>query len=246
MYVKRRLKPFRGKELFFYEFASGSGDLSRLLLDIGFQGAGFDLNSGACEKNRQKNKKDIDSGRYKVRNENFFETALARSADLVACCMFLEHLPQPDVERFLTVCQRVLRPEGLLVVLVPASAKHWGVEDEIAGHQRRYEFQDFREMAKKAGWRLRHLTGLTYPLSNWLLPFSNRLVRGHEGHLRNLSEQERTVLSGDRQVPFKTVYPDFLRIFLNPVVLYPFYILQRLFRNHPDSLVIYAELKKVF
>lgn len=48
----------------------------------------------------------------------------------------LEHLERP--EELLKEAHRVLQPDGILVVTVPALQWLWGDEDDVAGHFRRY------------------------------------------------------------------------------------------------------------
>jgi hypothetical protein len=45
--------------------------------------------------------------------------------------------------------------------------------------------------------------------------------------------QEQTWPSGIRAVPFMTVFPLWFRLILNPIVLYPLFIIQRMF-YHAD------------
>jgi hypothetical protein len=121
--------------------------------------------------------------------------------------------------------------------------RHWGIEDEIAGHVKRYELHEFDPIARRYGFHLQHLAGLTYPVGNLLLPISNYLVRKRESAKKSLTLRERTILSGNREVIFKTDFPAGFASVLNPVTLYPFHMLQKLFRKHSNSMVIYAELK---
>lgn len=57
----------------------------------------------------------------------------------------------------------------------------------------------------------------------------------------NLAIAERTRLSGNRAVPFKTTFPALLRIVLNEAVMYPFHVLQKRNAGNDRSLVVYAE-----
>ena len=60
-------------------------------------------------------------------------------------------------------------------------------------------------------------------------------------HKLALSAQERTRLSGNRDVAFKTLFPPVLGLVLNETVLSPLHWLQKLNARNPRSMVIYAE-----
>jgi SAM-dependent methyltransferase len=212
------------------------------LLELGLSGIGFDLNATACENNAALNKDAIAAGRYRVENADFLHAPLVDRADVIISSMMLERLLPGEVDAYFRRCRRVQAPGGLIVTLVPGSPAHWGIEDEIAGHHKRYSFACFDAIAHTHGFRVAHVAGLTYPLSNWLLPLSNFLTQRRERDKLGLPMQERTVLSGNRDVRWKTVFPRFVAYLVNEATLYPFYLLQRAFRNHPGSMVIYCEL----
>jgi hypothetical protein len=67
------------------------------------------------------------------------------------------------------------------------------------------------------------------------------LVRRAERNKESLTMREKTVLSGHRAVPFKTSFPDALGLVLNKRTMYPFYLLQKCFRDNKSALVIYGE-----
>ena len=62
--------------------------------------------------------------------------------------MVLEHLDEEDELRYFEKCEQDLKPGGFAILLVPASPAHWGVEDEIAGHYRRYTFDSLRVLLR--------------------------------------------------------------------------------------------------
>lgn len=241
LYVKQRLR-HRGIRTFI-EVGAGNGYLSRELLKLGFRGTGLDLNPDACENNRRLNVEAVQAGRYAVRREDF-ATATLDPVDLVISSMVIEHLDADDVRVYFERCRDLLNHTGLVVTIVPASPRHWGIEDDVAGHRRRYTRDLFRAIAAEHGLRLAHLAGLTYPVSNLLLGLSNRLVRRSESWKLRLGEHARTVASGDRHVTGKTEFPGFVRFLVNEATLYPLHLLQRLFTGHPDALVLYAEFEK--
>jgi hypothetical protein len=129
----------------------------------------------------------------------------------------------------------------MAILLVPASPKHWGIEDDVAGHIRRYTRHGLERRLDELGWSVRHVAGLTYPLSNILLPLSNLLVRRAEQWKMRLDQPERTTRSGVREIRFKTTFPSVLSMALNERTLYPFHLLQKACRQRDSALVLYAE-----
>jgi SAM-dependent methyltransferase len=68
----------------------------------------------------------------------------------------LEHL---DDGRALAEWHRVLRPDGLLFLLVPAWPSLWSHRDEHAGHRRRYTRRTLRAAVEAAGFEVLELRG---------------------------------------------------------------------------------------
>ncbi len=224
------------------ELGSGNGQLSNLLLRQGLRGVGFDLNSSACANNAALNHEPLLSGRYKIENSDFMQVEITEKVDIVISSMVLEHLSDQTLDRYFEKCKVVLNSSGLIISLVPSSEKHWGIEDDIAGHLRRFSFESFEKIAAKHSLKLVHSAGLTYPLSNWLLPLSNYLVRRAESSKLKLTQQQRTISSGNRSVFLKARFPSFFRYLINRVTLAPFIWLQAATIRNPNALVIYNEL----
>jgi len=97
----------------------------------------------------------------------------------------------------------------------------------------------------QTGWNVGHLAGLTFPVSNFLLPVSNFLVNRSEKSKLGLSAIERTKSSGRRNVRFKTHFPSLLGLVLNRYVLWPLHLLQKIFKNSDKALVIYFESRPI-
>jgi SAM-dependent methyltransferase len=239
MYFKERLRRLpRGR---FVEVGTGQGIVSRTLLDLGWNGSGYDLNGESLAIAAQVNRSAMSEGRYRVIERDWLDTAAGEPVDLIVSCMVLEHMADADEGRYFERCKSVLRPGGTGVLFVPGSPRHWGMEDQIAGHFRRYTFAGLRQRIVEHGLQVRHLAGLTFPISNVLYPLSEYLVRRAERNKMKLAVAERTRLSGNRAVPFKTTFPALLRIVLNETVMYPFHVLQKLSAGNDRSLVLYAE-----
>ena len=242
MYFKERLAKLpRGR---FVEVGAGQGIVSKTLLDCGWSGSAYDLNGESLAVASEVNRPAVSEGRYRVVHGDWLESPAEASPDLVVSCMVIEHLDDAKEARYFERVRDSLAPGGTGVLLVPGSPEHWGVEDEIAGHFRRYTFEELRRRIESHGLAVRHIAGLTFPVSNLLFPLSEFLVRRAERRKMELSVQQRTELSGNRAVPFKTTFPGVLRLLLNEVVMYPLHLLQKLNARNARSMVIYAEFTR--
>ncbi len=243
MHLATRLysSDMRGRS--FYEIGCGTGLTSKVLLSMGMKGTGFDLHLPSCKANKKRNRTFVDTGNYSIRNENFLTAQGLEKVDLIISCMVVEHLDENSEKKFFEKALSLLKKNGKLITIVPGSMKHWTIEDDIVGHQRRYEMSGIKKrFDPNDRTDVADLRGLTYPLSNFLLPLSSFLVKRQEGAKLRLSDQERTELSGNRNVNFKTHYPSFFSVLLNPLTLLPFYILQSIFKKNTNSIVLYSEL----
>jgi SAM-dependent methyltransferase len=243
LYIKKRLKGYSKKT--FLEIGSGNGFLSNELLSIGLTGIGCDLNRSACLNNQILNKKDIEKGYYKVIEGDFLNQKFKSKFDIIISSMVIEHLEDKILESFIAQIKELLLPDGKIIFLVPSSMKYWGIEDDIAGHVKRYEYEDFTLLSKNNSLQINHLAGLTYPLSNWLFKLSNRIVKKNESDKLALNELERTVYTGNRDVLYKTKFPFYFKLFFNEIVMYPFYLLQLLNLKNKNCMIIYCELKLI-
>jgi SAM-dependent methyltransferase len=70
--------------------------------------------------------------------------------DLITTLDVIEHID--DDVRALRELRRVLRPDGRLLVAVPAFMFLWGVQDEVSHHHRRYTAGTLRRALTEAGF----------------------------------------------------------------------------------------------
>ena len=92
------------------------------------------------------------------------EEAGFKEASLPAAGLFdvLEH--QPDEASFLSFLRDRLVPGGRLYVTVPAFGALWSVDDDVAGHYRRYTRSSLTRSLVAAGFRVDAMTYLFSPL----------------------------------------------------------------------------------
>ncbi len=241
MYLRERLAGVTPGR--FVEIGPGAGHITALLLDSGWSGAVFDLEGQTVERLRQRFCAAIEEGRLEVHQADFVAQGvhLSGPVDLVISCMVMEHLDDIQEAAYMTTAARLLQRGGRMIGLVPGSPAAWGIEDDIAGHLRRYTRPALGELAARTGWRLQHACGLTYPVSNLLLPISNWLVARNEKNKLALSVLDRTKQSGRREVRFKTHFPMLLNGLLNDITMRPLHWLQKRAGAAESALVLYFE-----
>lgn len=88
-----------------------------------------------------------------------FEAGLpvdSEAVDLVTSLDVVEHIEND--EELLAEFYRVLRPNGLVIITVPAYKKLWTYWDDVLGHKRRYEKKVLERKLRKAGFRIEKIS----------------------------------------------------------------------------------------
>ncbi len=103
--------------------------------------------------------------------------------DVVCAFEVLEHIE--DDRAALAQWASWLKPGGRLLMSVPAHMKLWTARDEWAGHVRRYERNELREVFGKAGLEIEDFECYGFPLTNlseWVSApiFARNIHRGSE------------------------------------------------------------------
>jgi 2-polyprenyl-3-methyl-5-hydroxy-6-metoxy-1,4-benzoquinol methylase len=228
----------------FVEVGGGDGYLTMLLLSMGWHGIAVELDTVSAEKLKTRFAKEISTHQLDVVCTNFLTYTPPQSVDLVISSMVIEHLPDDQESQFVANAHRMLHNGGRIIILTPLSPAHWGIEDDVAGHVRRYTRERLNWLIATHQFHVVQLVGLTYPVSNLLLPLSNALVYHHESSKLAIDQYQRTLDSGHRNVPLKTYVPLVFRVITNEYALWPLYIIQNWFHNHPHTLVGYIEAIK--
>lgn len=171
---------FRKKKIL--DLGCGTGRMMVVLRDFG-QVSGADISDEAitfCQKQGFQNLKKIDAEKsLPFPNETF---------DLITAFDLLEHLKND--QKILLEINRLLRPQGLLLVTVPALPVLWSKHDEAFGHQRRYLKKDLILKVQKTNFQVIRLTYFNF----FLLPgifLGGRLVNllfksKHRSHILKL------------------------------------------------------------
>jgi SAM-dependent methyltransferase len=94
--------------------------------------------------------------------------------DVIFVLDVLEHIRKDDLA--LQELRRALVPGGLVLLTVPALMSLWSVNDEAAGHHRRYDAGGLRAAAEAAGYEVVDIRYFMFLLSP-LLALQRRLLR---------------------------------------------------------------------
>jgi 2-polyprenyl-3-methyl-5-hydroxy-6-metoxy-1,4-benzoquinol methylase len=225
----------------FLEVGVGSGRLAALLLSRGLRGYGIDASQEAIALAQSELRHEIADGRIRLLCGDIFDThpTTFERVDLALSMMVMEHV-EDDVG-FVRSITRFIRPGGQLIISVPARRDLWSIEDETVGHVRRYDRADLERTLRTAGLTDIVIHSVAVPVANMLYRLGNLMIkRSTERRKTQWDKREQTHHSGIREVPFKTVFPKWFRLILNPVVLYPFFVMQRLFYQTNLGLEIMA------
>lgn len=153
------------------------------------------------------------------------------SFDLVCAFEVLEHIE--DDRSALKQWRARIKPEGWLLISVPAFQSRFGPWDEKAGHFRRYEPRDLGNILVASGFTPLSIDTYGFPLGSVLEWVRHRTVRGR--HLVQ-SMVERTASSG------RALQPPEALAWATQLGTAPFRMLQRPFARseHGIGLVVLA------
>jgi SAM-dependent methyltransferase len=214
----------------FVDVGCGGGAVSKVLLDMNMKGTAIDYSTEALKIAREELKDYAALGRIAiVEGDATKDVAVSKDHDCGISYMVMEHV-EDDVG-FARQCAQLVRDGGHFVFAVPGRRDKWTVEDETVGHLRRYDRDDLKAVLEKAGLQDVKVISVAVPVANLLLGVSDYMIKrsGELSKKDTMSLEEQTKLSGIREIPWKTVFPAWVKIILNPITLYPLFVIQRLF-----------------
>ena len=100
MYLRERLEHIKPRR--FIEIGPGSGEITQLLLDIGWTDQYYDLEAVTIARLQMRFAKNIEQGRYLDVNADYLSPPRQPGpADLVISCMVMEHLEDASESAFI-------------------------------------------------------------------------------------------------------------------------------------------------
>lgn len=139
------------------DIGTGTGSNLRMLREQGYQNiTGVDLNEVAARYCLAKGFTSVLVG--DANHLPFSESQF----DLILATDTIEHIE--DDQKSLREIHRLLSPGGCVIVVVPAFASLWGLQDIVAQHKRRYHMDDLRKKIRSCGLTIRKAYYFNYLL----------------------------------------------------------------------------------
>lgn len=165
------IKPYLKGDIL--EIGSGIGNISKYVLADGYSLTLSDYDSDYCHylKNNfsaVQNMKDVVS--IDLQHDDFYNKykSLAQRFDTVYLLNVLEHLA--DAEKAIAYCHFLLKPQGYLIILVPAYRFLYCRLDAELHHYKRYTMKELTQLALWQNLRLIHKQYFNaLGIAGWLL-----------------------------------------------------------------------------
>jgi len=169
---------------------------------------------------------------------DFMDVRLETSFDVVVACEVLEHIE--NEEAFLGKIAGLLKIGGRMILSVPARKSLWAVDDEMAGHFRRYEKTEIVQLLSMNGFRPKEVISYGFPFVNLSRTARVMLARWQYAEKSRWSKNQRTKDSGSMlRGPLITS----LGFFVNPVTVRPLCLFSSMFnsRDWSDGYLVISE-----
>lgn len=215
------------------EFGYGSGDMLLLFASLGLEVFGFDISEAAVENAGSRIEKNpaLKSKISLLPNNCDIH---GRRYDYIMAFEILEHIE--DDLASLKEWRDILNENGKLMLSVPAHRSKWCGNDIVAGHYRRYEKADMKELLENAGFHVLYFWSYAYPLSILLDIFLGK--RACDESEKGLTMEELSKQSG-----VKRKRSPFNRLVASDFFLAPFFLMQRWFldKDLSSAFLVVAE-----
>lgn len=204
----------------FVEMGAGTGAMTRIFLERGFEGACHDLG----EDSRQLIRANLAPYGRRIEVVDDPAALAPASFDYLFAFEVLEHIER-DAEA-LAAWAAALRPGGRVLLSVPAHARKYGRSDQLVGHVRRYEKRALQQLLEGAGFGDIRIVNYGFPVTELTRRFSNFLVRDDRSY-DALTPEQRSIRSAQAK---PRAINRWLGVFSGSLVT-PFCAVQRWFYN---------------
>ena len=133
----------------FIEIGCGNGLVLMLLEKLKYSITGLDIHMEGLKIARSRtNATLICADVYKFKSKKKY--------DAIGMFDVIEHIGED--ERFLKKCGELLKPNGKIIITVPADMKLWSQMDLVSGHKRRYTKSSLINILVKLGYKIEFIS----------------------------------------------------------------------------------------
>ena len=144
----------------FLETGIGTGTMTKMLLDRGYTGFGFDI----AKENIQTASQVLEKDRHSIVLLSELNEATVSPVEYLFAFEVLEHI-ENDLKS-LSDWSQYLVPGGKLLISVPARMKNYREDDQFVGHIRRYEKDTLKKLFTESGFENIEIISYGVPLLN--------------------------------------------------------------------------------
>ena len=142
----------------------GSGSLLTRLAKYNFKAQGIDLSEAFVKFVEKKLKTENLDRQIKVKKGNLMKMDFPDNYfDGIVCGEILEHIKNDSLA--VREMNRVLKKGGIGVITVPANPGLWDINDERAGHYRRYQKSELKALLENNGFKVDKVESWGFPLA---------------------------------------------------------------------------------
>lgn len=220
--IVKQVSKLKGAETFI-DVGCGAGDLACTLVSkLGMKGLGTDFNDEAIMTAKKLRSSYGLDNMPDFKKLDGAQVKKLKPADIVFCMEVLEHVK--DDGKLLN--DLISLSKKYVVISVPAKQNLFTHSDRLAGHYRRYEKDDLRNMLIRNGLEIRSFISYGYPFTN-MLRWLRELVSITAKRKHGLATMEnRSKKSGTDLLDINKYFSSWLKY-----LIYPMYLFSRLFNR---------------
>lgn len=156
---------------YFLEIGGGAGDFSRALIKLGLRGKIIDFSEESYQTIKKLSKQ---TNNLRIEKADFLEFDEKEKYDLIIMFEVLEHISQENL-----VIERInylLKDGGYALISVPSRKKLWDEWDKLAGHVKRYEKEELKQLLQNGGFSIVQFHSYGFPFLNIIKVFRKYLT----------------------------------------------------------------------
>ncbi len=181
--IKSCLSIFQNENDILFDIGGGNGFVAKQLETAGYNVVLLEPGEEGAKNARQRGVQNIICAT--LQTGGFHDNCL----DSIGVFDVIEHIE--DDNMFVSNLHKYLKKDGKLYVTVPALNKLWSINDEIAGHFRRYSTKSLRKLLEINGFEINYISYIFSPLT---LPlFTLRSIPSKLGFLTKNNVRQKTL-----------------------------------------------------